>query len=319
MGQLGNVWPPACHKSLREETGWRSNKDKVKMQTITQQPEQRKRTSNGLKLAVVALGVGALAYNVYLSSKMHALDGAAATERATLERQIEQLEQRMAAKDGSHARTVAALRAELEKTQRVASSQARREVQRRSDSTAKLIAQQQREQQEMFLGEIGAVRTTTDENRRGLDNVRTAVDGVRGVVNETQQDLAETEDVLLRTQDDLSAVSGRLEDQGLTLAELERRVDRETTTFVLTESKARTKVGELHIRLKDANASKNRYTVEILADDQLILQKDRSVNEPVELYLSGSERPHEIVVTKVEKGRVTGFLSRPAWRQMARN
>jgi hypothetical protein len=75
----------------------------------------------------------------------------------------------------------------------------------------------------------------------------------------------------------------------------------------------------LQIRLRDANPSKNRYTVEILADDQLILQKDRSVNEPVELYVTGLERPYEIVVTKVEKGRVRGYLSRPAWRQMARN
>ena len=289
------------------------------MQTIAHQPEQSKRTGNGWKLAVVALGVAVLGLNVYLSLRVSSLDGEAATERLMLEREIAELEERMAAKDNAHLRTVAALRAELEKTQRIASSQARQEVKRRSDATAQLVAERQREQQEMFLGEIGAVRTTTDENRRGIHSIRGQVEGVRGAVDETRQSLAETEDVLLRTQDGLTSVAGRVDEQSVTLAELKRRGERETTTFVLNQSKGRTKVGELHIRLKDTNVSKNRYTVEILADDQLILQKDRSVNEPVELYVAGSERPYEIVVTKVAKGRVTGFLSRPAWRQIARN
>ena len=288
------------------------------MQTFTQQPEETKRGGNGWMIALGA-AVVALGLNIYLSSRIQAVDGTATTERITLEKQIAELEQRIAAKDAAHNRTVAALRDELEKTQLVASTQARHEVKRQSDSTAKLVSDKQREQQDMFLSEIGAVRSATDENRQGLDSVRGEVDGVRGAVNETRRDLAETEDVLLRTQDDLSSVAGRLDEQGLSLAELERRGERETTPFVLRASKTREKVGELQMRLKDANPSKNQYTVEILADDQLIVQKDRSVNEPVELYVTGSDRPYEIVVTKVEKGRVSGFLSRPVLRQMARN
>ncbi len=289
------------------------------MQTITPQPEQTRRSRNGWKLGFVALGVAAVGFNVFLSAKIQALDGAAATERLVLEQQIGDLEQRMAAKDAAHARTVEAMRGEVERTQRVAGAQARREVIRQSDTTKKLIAEQQREQQEMFLGELGAVRSTTDANRTGIERMRGEVDGVRGVVDETRRDLAETEEVLLGAQDDLSAISGRVDDQALSLAELERRGEREITTFALEQSKKRTKIGELHMRLKSANGAKNRYTVEILADDQLILQKDRSVNEPIALYLAGSDRPYEIVVTRVEKGRITGFVSRPAWRQMARN
>ena len=289
------------------------------MQTINQQPEESKSPRNGWKLVAVALAVTAVGFNVYLSSRIQSIDNASATERLTLEKQISELEERMAARESAHARTVAGLRDELEKTQRVASSQARREAKRQSDSTAKLVTQQQREQQEMLLGELGHMRTSTDENREGIETIRTEVDGVRGVVDETRRELAETGDVLLRTQDGLTSVSGRVEEQSLTLAELKRRGERETVTFVLNESKTRSKVGDLQLRLKDTNPSRNKYTVEILADDQLILQKDRSVNEPVALYIPGSERPHEIVVTKVEKGRVTGFISRPTWRQIARN
>lgn len=280
---------------------------------------QAARNSNGWKLAAVAAGVVALGFNVYLSARIHAVDGAAATERITLERHIGQLEQRMVVKDKVHAETVAMLRSELERTQRVASTQARGEAKRLNDSTAKAIADRQNEQQEMLLSEVGAVRSVSDETRAGLHTVRDEVSGVRGVIDETRRDLAETGDILLRTQDDLGAFSGRLDAQGVSLAELERRGQRETTPFTLQESRTRSKVGELQVRLKSANPAKNRYTVEILADDRLILQKDRYVNEPVELYVTGAERPYEFVVTKVEKGRVSGFLSRPAWRQMARN
>ncbi len=289
------------------------------MQTITQQPDVTKHSRNGWKLAAVSLGVGVLGFNAFLSSRIEAVDSASGAERLALEHQISRLEEKMAAKDGAHARTVAALRAELEKTQRVASNQARHEVRRQSDSTAKLLVDTQREQQDMFLGEIGSVRTAADENRQGIDTIRGEVNGVRGAVDEAKKSLNETGDVLLRTQDDLHMVASRVDEQGSSLAELKRRGERETMPFALAESKTRTKVGELYVRLKDANPSKNRYTVEILADDQLILQKDRSVNESVELYVTGSERPYEFVVTKVEKGRVSGFLSRPAWRQMARN
>jgi hypothetical protein len=171
----------------------------------------------------------------------------------------------------------------------------------------------------MVLGEIGAVRTAADANREGFDSIRSEVSGVRGSLAETRRGLAETGDILVRTQDEIGSVAGRLEEQGVTLAELKLRGERENTPFVLRQSKTRSKIGELQVRLKDANPSKNRYTVEILADDQLSLQKDRYVNEPVELYVTGSERPYEFVVTKVENGAVRGFLSRPALRQMARN
>ena len=289
------------------------------MQTISTQAEQTKRGGNGWKLAAVAAGVGALGFNVYLSSRIHAVDGTANAERIALEQQITQLERRLAAREKAHQSAVSALEAELERTQRVASTQARSEAKRQGESTAKLVAEKQREQQDMFLGEIGAVRTAADENREGLDAVRTEVSGVRGEIDETRKGLAETGDVLLRTQGDIGAFAGRLDEQSARLADLTRRGERETTPFTLQRSRSLTKIGDVQVRLKDSNPSKNRYTVEILADDQLILQKDRYVNEPVELYVTGSERPYEIVVTKVEKGAVRGFLSRPVLRQVARN
>jgi hypothetical protein len=40
-------------------------------------------------------------------------------------------------------------------------------------------------------------------------------------------------------------------------------------------------------------------------------KKDRTVNEPVQLYVAGNRQPFEIVVNNVKKDEVTGYLAVP--------
>ena len=40
-------------------------------------------------------------------------------------------------------------------------------------------------------------------------------------------------------------------------------------------------------------------------------KKDKSINEPVQLYVSGNMQPYEIVVNSVTKDHVTGYLATP--------
>jgi len=42
--------------------------------------------------------------------------------------------------------------------------------------------------------------------------------------------------------------------------------------------------------LKDTNTKKNRYTINVLADDSSFEKKDRSVNEPIFFYTGGTAR-----------------------------
>jgi hypothetical protein len=46
-------------------------------------------------------------------------------------------------------------------------------------------------------------------------------------------------------------------------------------------------------------------------DDVEVEKKDCIRNEPVFFYVSGSKRPYEIVVNKVESNQVKGYLSTP--------
>jgi hypothetical protein len=79
----------------------------------------------------------------------------------------------------------------------------------------------------------------------------------------------------------------------------------------LGKTKAPQKVGDIRLVLKKTDPKHNRYTVEVLADDKKVEKKDRTVNEPVQLYLSGGAQAYEIVVNQVKKNQVVGYVAVP--------
>jgi hypothetical protein len=81
--------------------------------------------------------------------------------------------------------------------------------------------------------------------------------------------------------------------------------------FTVQRKGGATKVGTIQIQLKDTNIKKNRYTINVLADDNSFEKKDRSVNEPIFFYTGGTRTALELVVNKVTKSTATGYLSIP--------
>jgi|GEM_PF-5032784 len=270
-----------------------------------------------LKLGLVFVAVAAVAFNIYLVSKVNYVEAQAATQRSGFETELQSLQERLATQQLRHDKNLAELRAGLDRAERSSYSQARNEAQRRAANVAKEVANKQREQQDMFLHEIGGVREATSANSKGLDAVKGEVAGVVGKIDETRRGLAETEGALLSTRDQLAGVNMRVENHATDIQVLRDRTERMQTKFTLDESKERTKVDDIQVRLKNADFRKNRYTVEILADDQVIVQKDRYLNEPVEFYVTGADRPYEIVVTDIRKGQVSGYLSKPKFAALA--
>ena len=91
------------------------------------------------------------------------------------------------------------------------------------------------------------------------------------------------------------------------------------TQFQLAIAKDRTKVHSVHMRIKDIDHRKNRYTLEVMADDQVTVHKNRLLNQPVEFYVTGVAQPYEVVVTEIEPTEVVGYLATPKFTQLARN
>jgi hypothetical protein len=71
------------------------------------------------------------------------------------------------------------------------------------------------------------------------------------------------------------------------------------------------RVGDINVRLKKADTKRNRFTIELVADDKTIEKKDRTVNEPVQFYRSKARLPCELVVNEVKKNQIVGYVSVP--------
>jgi len=65
------------------------------------------------------------------------------------------------------------------------------------------------------------------------------------------------------------------------------------------------------ITLKKSDPKRNRYTLAVMADDKRVEKRDKTINEPVQLYVSDSRQPYEIVVNQIKKDEIVGYMATP--------
>ena len=72
-------------------------------------------------------------------------------------------------------------------------------------------------------------------------------------------------------------------------------------------------MGKIRIRLDDVDVEKQLYSMELSGEEnqKSYSKKNKRVFEPVPFYVIGFRIPHEIVVYKLEKDRIVGYVSAP--------
>jgi len=200
-----------------------------------------------------------------------------------------------------------------------AASQAKREALSYADQQAqKLEAENQK-----IAGNVNQVSTDLSSVRQSAEAANAKIADVGTDVNGVKTDLASTKTDLQQTKSDLKAVRGDLGTTSSLVAtndkelnELIRRGERNIVKFNISKkTKGFQKVGDIAMELKNADPKKNKFTLQVQADDKLTEKKDRNINEPLQFYVSNSL--YEIVVNSVGKDQVAGYLSTPKYQ--ARN
>jgi small-conductance mechanosensitive channel len=132
------------------------------------------------------------------------------------------------------------------------------------------------------------------------------VNRLNGDVNGVKTDLDATKNSIQMARSEMGTLIARNHDE---IDQLRRMGQRDYFEFTVQRKGGATKVGAIQIELKDTNTKKNRYTINVLADDNSFEKKDRSVNEPIFFYTGGNRSALELVVNKVTKTTATGYLS----------
>jgi small-conductance mechanosensitive channel len=142
-----------------------------------------------------------------------------------------------------------------------------------------------------------ATKASTDD----INKINGDMTGVKG-------DLDATKNSIQMARSEMGTLIARNHDE---IDQLRRMGQRDYFEFTVQRKGHATKVGSIQIELKDTNTRKNRYTINVLADDNSFEKKDRSVNEPIFFYTGGNRSALELVVNKVTKTTATGYLSIP--------
>jgi chromosome segregation ATPase len=239
-------------------------------------------------------------------------------ERANNQEQFSRLSAQLADTNNQNKQLLDSVAQEARESASAAAAQARTDAGRSSAHiAAKLSAEieQQRKLQkdteQQVSGELDQLKQTNTATNSKLSEIGTNVSGVRTDVDATRAELQQTGSDLKRTNGDLGVVSDRVATNGKELAELRALGEREYVEFDLKRNAGLQKVAGIQLALAKADPKRNRFTLDVMADDKKAQKRDRTINEPVQLYVSGGHQPYEIVVNQVKKDEVVGYLSVP--------
>jgi len=251
--------------------------------------------------AIIVLGliaIGGLAFGWNASSKLDATQQAVTSQVNSFKQGVEQdmssLKDRIAQDEKANTDLTGDLKVVTDKL-KITQGQlkkARTEAQKANEeTTTKLSALDTSVHSEL------ATKAATDD----VKNVDTKVVGVRTDLDTTREDLK-------MARSEMGTLIARNHDE---IDQLRRLGERDYIEFTIAGKNKPQKVGNLTVELKGVNEKRGQFSVAMTAEDRRLEKKNRAMNEPIFFYLSGTKIPEELVINKVGKDTVSGYVSVP--------
>jgi hypothetical protein len=257
-------------------------------------------TPRWVGLAVVALAavsVVGLAFGWSAGNRARSAEERLATETQTiqaLKQDIGVMNKRLAQTEETNAQVRGELSVVTDRLKLTQGelSRARKQAKQYSDDYTKQLT----EMEESVKNELAS--------KASAEDVRVLTGDVTGI----RSDLKSTQEGIQMARGELGTLIARNHEE---IEQLRRLGTREYFEFTLVKKGSRFKAGEVMVELRGTNAKKGQFTMALYADDLRLEKKNRSVNEPIYFYTRGYRAPLELVVNKVEKDRVIGYISVP--------
>jgi multidrug efflux pump subunit AcrA (membrane-fusion protein) len=228
--------------------------------------------------------------------------------------QIAQLQQGLVQASAAAEKSVDTIAHQTQETAAQTEARAKQDLRKASSTLSAALAKQQQEAEQARQQLTGQLTDLQDANTTAAAKIGEISDNVSGVKNDvasTQTELQKTGSDLKRVMGDMGVMSGLVATNSSQLNALKELGDRDYVEFDLKRTGGKQKVGDMQLMLAKADPKHNRFTLQVLADDKMLEKRDRTINEPVQLYLAGNRQPEEIVVNEVKKDEVVGYVSIP--------
>jgi hypothetical protein len=152
--------------------------------------------------------------------------------------------------------------------------------------------------------------TKFDTVQSAMDSKANAADVLTlgGELNGMKSGLENTQNGLQMARGEFGTLIARNHDE---IEQLRRMGEREYYEFSVNGKGQRSRIGNLSLEVRGTDVKKNLFTVALYVDDMRLEKKNRSVDEPIYFYTRGTRAPLELVINKVGKNQVSGYLSVP--------
>jgi hypothetical protein len=273
------------------------------------------RSGSGLMVWVMAgIVFGLLVANGFLFWRGNQLEGQGAKMQSVTQADIASVRENNTQTAVSIQRAVEEFNQQIHETSSkadVALTRARSTAQKHAEKLVETLAAEQKashDRQEKLAMELGNVKEATEAK---VTEIVTDVGAVKGEVATTKTSLENSINELKSVRGDLGVQSGLIATNSKELAALREMGERNYYEFNVTKSNQPQKIGGIMVTLRKTDPKRNKYNVDVIADDRKVEKKDKYINEPVQFYVAGARQPFEIVVNEVQKDRIAGYLATP--------
>lgn len=161
-----------------------------------------------------------------------------------------------------------------------------------------------------------ARRRTAAETRRYKELQSELADQqkqLKATQDQLAQDRSDLEGNISSTRDQLNGSIAKTHDE---LVALEQKGERNYFEFDLTKSKQFAHEGPVMISLRKADTKHKSYNLAMIVDDNQMNKKNVNLYEPIWID-GGDSQEVQVVVNKIEKNHIHGYVSAPKYNQSA--
>ena len=159
-----------------------------------------------------------------------------------------------------------------------------------------------------------AGKRTAAENKR-LKELQARIDEQQKQLKDTQDQVAKNradlEGNLNSTRDELNGSIAKTHEELVALA---KRGERSYFEFDLTKSKQFQRVGPLTLALRRTDTKHMNFNLDMIVDDNRLSKKNVNLYEPIWIHTENDAQPVQVVVNRVEKHLVHGYVSAPKYK-----
>jgi hypothetical protein len=137
---------------------------------------------------------------------------------------------------------------------------------------------------------------------------------LKATQDQLAQDRSDLEGNINSTRDQLNGSIAKTHDE---LVALEQKGERNYFEFDLTKSKQFSHAGPVMVSLRKADTKHKSYNVAMIVDDNQMNKKNVNLYEPIWID-GGDSQELQLVVNKIDKDHVHGYVSAPKYNQSAR-